>query len=105
MEVAVASSDCSGSSWGDATAESIQTQWCDATEGRGSTTLVAASLGVCSQPQGIVSHWVAPLRVLWRNALQDALVDVAERGVGTKVALWPNLEIGLQESQRACLIL
>ncbi len=33
-------------------AASIQTQWGDATARRGSMTLVAASLGVCSQPQG-----------------------------------------------------
>ncbi len=40
----------SQSSWGDVTAASIQTQWGDATTQWGSTTLVAASLGVCSQP-------------------------------------------------------
>ncbi len=34
---------CSGSSWGNATAASIQTQWGDATARQGSTTLVAAS--------------------------------------------------------------
>ena len=42
--------NCSQSGWGDATVASIQTQWGDATARRG-RTLVAASLGVCSQPE------------------------------------------------------
>ncbi len=40
---------CSQTGWGDATAASIQTQWCDATTRRGSTMLVAASLVVRSK--------------------------------------------------------
>ncbi len=43
--------NCSQSGWGNATAASIQSQWGNATAQWGSTTLVAASLGVCSQPQ------------------------------------------------------
>ena len=47
--------NCSQSGWGDTTAASVQTQWGDATARWGSTTLVAASLGVCPQPERI-SH-------------------------------------------------
>ena len=42
--------NCSCSGWGNAIAASIQTQWGNATAQQGSMTLVAASLGVCSQP-------------------------------------------------------
>ena len=55
----------SRSSWGNATATSIQTQWGNATARWGSTTLVAASLGMCSQPQGrrlnLYLSWYPPL--------------------------------------------
>ncbi len=51
----------SRSSWGNVTAASIQTPWGDVTARRGSTTLVAASLGVCSQPHVNGECWTTEM--------------------------------------------
>ncbi len=55
---------CSQSGWGDANVAFIQTQWGDATAPRGSTTLVAASLGVCSQPE---ARWLCFCTSSWTS--------------------------------------
>ncbi len=51
--------NCSGSGWGNGTAASTQTQWGNAT-----ARWVAASLGVCSQPEGPVT-----VCCVWPNVL------------------------------------